>query len=211
MRELARPDVCGGWRAYVAHRLPSVSLQRSPLDLVQEAYSDPWAHLAACLMCARTTGGAVVRLAIADVLAAYPSPSAVLDAPQAALREALHPLGLQDQRCQALACMSRDFLGRAWQDPSEFKGVGKFCADSWRIFCRGYRDLHSVDDKSLCRYLRWLTKGELEDKSKRTAPAKKRKAEREAEPGTLRSGRRRGTGAAEEHSGGKAAPAPERR
>lgn len=83
-----------------------------------------------------------------------------------------------------------------------FKGCGKFAADSWRIFCRGHRDLRSVDDVSLCRFLRWLVKEELPgDGRKKLARqqqgGRKRKAERPTEAGTLRSGRRRG-----EHGGG---------
>jgi hypothetical protein len=32
------------------------------------------------------------------------------------------------------------FLGSDWQEPSEFKGCGKFVSDSWRIFCKGARE-----------------------------------------------------------------------
>jgi hypothetical protein len=53
-----------------------------------------------------------------------------------------------------------------WEDPQEFLGCGKFTADSWRIFCRGHRSLRDVEDATLKRYLRWLTKGVLEEKEK---------------------------------------------
>lgn len=51
-----------------------------------------------------------------------------------------------------------------WQDPAEFKGCGRFCSDSWRIFCRGHRGLRDVEDRNLQAYLRWLTKGVLEER-----------------------------------------------
>lgn len=86
------------------------SLPSSPLDLVQEKYPDPWQHLAACLMCSRTTGGPAVRAAIAGLLAALPTPSALLDARKAEVLQLLRPVGLQDVRYNALVAMSRDFL-----------------------------------------------------------------------------------------------------
>lgn len=111
----------GGWKAFCQHRISLASLPPSPLNLVQELYPDPWQHLAACLLCSRTTGGSAVRGAIAALLAALPTPSAVLDASKEALWELLHPLGLQAARCSALRNMSRDFLERwvrcAWGLP----------------------------------------------------------------------------------------------
>jgi hypothetical protein len=42
--ELARVEA-GQWKAYAMHRINFESLPRSPLDLVQEQYPDPWQHL----------------------------------------------------------------------------------------------------------------------------------------------------------------------
>jgi hypothetical protein len=39
-----------------------------------------------------------------------------------------------------LLLLLQGFLGSDWQEPSEFKGCGKFVSDSWRIFCKGARD-----------------------------------------------------------------------
>lgn len=57
--------------------------------------ADPWRHIAACLLCSRTTGGPVVREAMTGLLARWPSPSALLDARAGEVLEAMHPLGLQ--------------------------------------------------------------------------------------------------------------------
>lgn len=112
----------GGWRAWVQHRTNLVSLPPSPLHLIQEAYPDPWQHIACCVLCSRTSGGPAVRQAIAALLQRLPSPSAVLDAEEADVRELLHPLGLQDTRFAALRALSRDFLekvcGGARQAPA---------------------------------------------------------------------------------------------
>jgi hypothetical protein len=44
-------------------------------------------------------------------------------------------------RLLLLLLLLQGFLGSDWQDPSEFKGCGKFVADSWRILCKGTRDV----------------------------------------------------------------------
>ena len=54
-----------------------------------------------------------MRGAIASLLRTYPTPSALLCAPEGALVDALRPLGLQAVRLAALRAMSRDFLARA--------------------------------------------------------------------------------------------------
>ena len=205
----------GGWRAFAVQRLASASpAAPSPLDLIQELYTDPWQHLVVCLSCSRTTGGPAVREAIAALLARWPTPSALLGAPQAHLLEALHAVGLQAIRLAALTAMSRDFLATAWEDPTAFKGCGRFCADSWRIFCRGHRSLAGVEDANLQRYLRWLVKGEVGEKRQRHKGGQRAKRgadERAAEPGTLRSGRRRAGVAAGAAAAAETAPTPERR
>lgn len=53
-----------------------------------------------------------MRQAIAALLEALPTPSAVLGAEQAAVWELLHPLGLQAARYCALYNMSHDFLAK---------------------------------------------------------------------------------------------------
>ncbi|GAB4820503.1 hypothetical protein N2152v2_007549 [Parachlorella kessleri] len=160
------PEAVGGWKAYALQRMNTVSLRASPLELIQEQFRDPWQHLACCILCSRTTGGRVVREAILALLAAFPTPSAMLDAPKTTLWDMLRPLGLQAVRYSALKEMSRDFLEKDWEDPQEFKGCGKFTSDSWRIFCRGHRSLRGIEDPTLLRYLRWLTKGVVEDKQR---------------------------------------------
>ena len=51
---------------------------------MQEHYQEcPWQHIVACLLCSRTTGGLLVRDAIRRFLLLFPTPSAVLDAPEA--------------------------------------------------------------------------------------------------------------------------------
>lgn len=64
----------------VSLRICHFACSTSPLDLCQEHYPQPWHHIAACIMCSRTGAGPAVRAALAFVLHAWPTPSALLHA-----------------------------------------------------------------------------------------------------------------------------------
>jgi hypothetical protein len=155
------------WHAYCRHRLPCVgsppSSTVSPLNLIQELYPDPFRLIASCIMCSRTSGGSIVRDVVAAVFATWPTPSELMAARESELAAVIYPLGLPAVRVRALRELSRDFLVLNWEDPSAFYGCGRFVSDSWRIFCRGHRSVHDVDDVNLKRYLRWLTKEPQEE------------------------------------------------
>eukprot|EP00884_Botryococcus_braunii_P016891 jgi/Botrbrau1/3886/Bobra.0183s0107.1 len=148
-----------GWAPYCKHRLSFVTNVPSPLNLIQEDFSDPWEHLVCCLLCSRTSGSAIVKETILGFLAAFPTPTAVLEADPKALKEAINPVGLQDIRCKALRAMSDGFLSTDWEAPSAFYGCGPFAVDSWRIFCKGDTSRKNVVDPTLKRYLRWRCTG----------------------------------------------------
>lgn len=124
------------------------------------------------------------------------------------LVEELNPLGLQATRLAGVRALARDFLATDWEDPTEFKHCGPFVADSWRIFCCGSRQ--PAADANLARYQRWRAHGTAEEKAlakRGSGSGRKRKAEPAAEAGTLRSGRRRGSG---DSAGGSSPPAERR-
>ena len=82
----ARPPAC--LPAYIQPLTPAlpdpVLSPASAHPAVQEHYQEcPWQHIVACLLCSRTTGGPAVRDAIRRFLHLFPTPSAVLDAPEA--------------------------------------------------------------------------------------------------------------------------------
>ncbi|PSC72795.1 DNA glycosylase isoform A [Micractinium conductrix] len=184
----------GGWAAWTKHRLCAASHPPSPLDLIQEHFTDcPFQHMVACVLCSRTTGGPVVRQAIQLFLLLYPTPSDVLAAGDDSLLAVMHPLGLGASRLAAVRSIAHGFLATDWQEPSQFHGCGKFVSDSYHIFCRGQRSAAGVEDKNLLRYLRWRQSGSTEDevdeKRRQRAAATKPKREVPAKAGTLRSGR----------------------
>jgi hypothetical protein len=67
--------------------------------------------------------------------------------------------------------LSRPYCCSPWQYPIEFKGIGKYVNDSYKIFCCGEWETTEPNDHMLNRYHRWITKKEK----------KERKAEKKAE------------------------------
>lgn len=129
----------------------------SPLDLTQEHYAgDPWRLLVTCIMCSRTSGGPTIRETLAQFLARYPTPTAVIRGDEEEMAALLHPLGacaggrcccaLVSQHACASAGLHRErtvrrcaagFLRAGWSQPIQLYGIGKFANDSWRVFCHG--------------------------------------------------------------------------
>eukprot|EP00898_Chlorokybus_atmophyticus_P001680 jgi/Chlat1/2512/Chrsp175S02375 len=158
------------WRQFYLHRVSHCTALRttSPLDLIQEHYTDPWQHIACCLLCSRTSGGQGVGDVITHILEAHPNATAVLQADVDTLRGTLDMLGLQDVRMKALQAMSHSFLHDDWTDPTQFHGCvlvhmfsqwyacdelpnrcGAFISESWRIFCCG--DTRSITNPTLAK------------------------------------------------------------
>lgn len=134
---------------------------RSPLDLVQEAYQpEPWHVIVACMLIARTSGGATPLATIARFLEQLPTPTDVVRADDAVVESLLQPLGLQRNRRASVKAAGRAFLCAAWADPSELRGCGKFVSDSWRVFCRGeVGGVRGIDDAMLRQFVRWCGGG----------------------------------------------------
>lgn len=94
-----------------------------------------------------------VRPLIFSFFEKYPTPQAAANANVADVVDILRPLGLYNRRANGIIRMSRDFMGR-WSSVNELHGVGKYAADSYRIFVDGKMDVEPTDAK-LKRYLEW--------------------------------------------------------
>ncbi len=55
--------------------------------------------------------------------------------------------------------MSQSFIEGGWKEPEDLPGIGKYGADSYNAFCRGYLS-HDVQDKELKKYLSWALERE---------------------------------------------------
>eukprot|EP00903_Cladosiphon_okamuranus_P020082 g18446.t1 len=124
------------WLAFYLRRVGHRAVRPSPLNLLQEHYTeDAYRLLSCCILCSRTSGGDTVKGAVASFFEACPTPTSVLLADQEELRKTLLPLGLN--REVILKRFAEGFLTSPWYDPSELHGCGRFASDSWQIFCLG--------------------------------------------------------------------------
>lgn len=136
------------------------------MQLLQEQFQDPWAHIACCQLMSRTSGSVIISRTVHLFFALLPTPSAVVDADAAQMREIIQPCGMQEQRIKALKRMSEGFLGSAWTTPSDLYGCGNFVESSWRIFCQGDCSREGVTDPTLRKYLSWY-----HNRGRHSAPA----------------------------------------
>jgi methyl-CpG-binding domain protein 4 len=132
--------------------------QFSPYVLIQEELREhPWRLLVACMMLNQTSI-VQVRQVIWKFFEKYPGPGAAVTANPAEMADLVKPLGLYNRRTKALMRMSQDFIDKAVDvDVSEFYGIGKYAADSYRIFVLGElpASVDAVDDKELKKYVEW--------------------------------------------------------
>lgn len=128
----------------------------SPYRLFQERYrEDPW-KLLCCTICLNLCTGKVFETIHEDMFALWDTPYEMAIADALDLETLLTPLGLQRRRSRSLIRMSTAYAF-LWdgKDPTHLPGIGKYGADSYRIFVRGELDI-PVEDKELRKYLEWI-------------------------------------------------------
>lgn len=139
-------------------------LETSPYHLIQEDLrDDPWALLVACIMLNCTTAKQVKQV-LPEFFSRWQSPMEVLRADDDEMVEVLRPLGMMNRRVERIKGMTFDFISlRPDIHPEQIDniyGVGKYAADSFRIFVLGYLVL-DVLDKELRNYVEWAAPGAL--------------------------------------------------
>lgn len=128
-------------------------LERSPYGLIQEDLRDqPWKLLVACSML-NLTHIRQVRPVIWKFFEEFPDARAAAKGDVGRIAELLKPLGLQNRRAVNLIKLSTAF-DSMWDSVTELPGVGKYAADSYRMFVEGYLDVVPTDSK-LKAYLEW--------------------------------------------------------
>ena len=133
--------------------------QLSPQQLCQELVRDDgWKVLVVCIMLNQTTGTQVRRV-FPEFFKRWPKPD-LLGFPQYKneMTEMLRPLGFQNRKTERIVQMSWDYqvldIPNHPERVEECRGVGKYAADSYKMFVGGYLILN-VQDKELKRYVRW--------------------------------------------------------
>jgi methyl-CpG-binding domain protein 4 len=125
----------------------------SPYGLIQEELRDqPWRLLVACIML-NLTNIKQVRPIIWEFFRRYSTPEAAASADETELAELIRPLGLYNRRAKSIIRLS-SAITRPWRDVDDLPGVGKYAADSFRIFVEGKMDVDPTDAK-LRKYVEW--------------------------------------------------------
>jgi methyl-CpG-binding domain protein 4 len=138
-------------------------LETSPYDLLQERFRhDPWKLLVVCMMLNQTSA-VQVKAVMGAFFEKYPDAAAASNAAQEEMAEIIRPLGLYRRRSNAIIRMSRDYNAASsihgslvddWLEVQDFYGVGKYAADSYRMFVMG-EIVDDAEDKELKRYVEW--------------------------------------------------------
>ena len=139
-----------------AYRATPAGKEMSPYCLFQERYDDdPW-KLLCCTICLNLCSGRSFESIHEDLFTLWGSPYEMAAADVLDLEALLSPLGLQRRRARNLVGMSTAYAF-LWdgRDPMHLPGIGKYGADSYRIFVRGELDI-PVEDKELRKYLEWI-------------------------------------------------------
>jgi methyl-CpG-binding domain protein 4 len=126
----------------------------SPWSLLQEELQyDPWKVLIACKML-NLTNYKQVRKVIFNFFKKWPDPVHTSQAKQEDMALMLKPLGFYNRRSKQIIRFSKEYLEKKWNDPIELYGVGKYAADSYKIFILRSLDVEPTD-KKLIRYVNW--------------------------------------------------------
>ena len=95
-----------------------------------------------------------VRKVIFEFFKKWPSPKKASQAKQEDMASMLKPLGFYNRRSKQIIRFSKEYLEKKWSDPIELYGVGKYAADSYKIFIERSLDVEPTD-KKLIRYVNW--------------------------------------------------------
>lgn len=138
------------------HLYVEYSPPKSPHNLIQESiYDDPWKVLVACLILNRTSG-TQMRPAVMKLFEKYPTPRDFMNGDIDEITEILKPCGLWRKRPFTIQKMTRDYLQKDWEFPTELFGVGKYASDAYLIFCCGRWQEVAPQDHMLANYVSYL-------------------------------------------------------
>ena len=137
----------------------------SPYNLMQEEYrDDPWALLVGCILF-NMVHGKKARPILEEFLKLWPNSRKLWECYEDDLLtvplmiELFTPLGFQNRRAERILYMTTEFNALRPDinnevDVMELNGVGKYAADSFNMFYRGYL-VKDVTDKELKNYVCW--------------------------------------------------------
>ena len=126
----------------------------SPYRFKQEIYRDePWKMLIICFMLNQTSYKQVDQVRD-EFFEKFPGPLSLLRAADEEVIKIIKPLGFYNRRCKQWKAFSKAWIEGDWENIEDLPGVGKYAADSWKVFQEGRIDI-IVEDKELIKYVNW--------------------------------------------------------
>eukprot|EP00475_Leptophrys_vorax_P039712 TRINITY_DN7217_c0_g1_i1.p2 TRINITY_DN7217_c0_g1~~TRINITY_DN7217_c0_g1_i1.p2 ORF type:complete len:108 (-),score=1.21 TRINITY_DN7217_c0_g1_i1:161-484(-) len=100
-----------------------------------------------------------MRSLVLRLLDTLPTPKAVLGFGVQSVESIMLKLGIPGRFSHALVNFSEAFVCSNWTAAYDLPGVGRYCADSYTIFCEGRYDISPLDPL-LAKYCLWAMKQE---------------------------------------------------
>lgn len=120
-------------------------------------WPDEWKCLVVCMMLNRTKRAQVEKV-VWKFFEKYPTPDALLAAPDEEISEMVKPLGFYRRRALALKKMSQDFLEGKWKNPEDLRSVGVYAATCYRMMFRSEVGVLPPNDHALKDLWVWMRK-----------------------------------------------------
>jgi len=122
--------------------------------MVQQQIQGEWQHMVA-VICLNQTYRKQVKWVLPQLFARYPTPAKFLAGRRATQERILKPLGMWRVRTARIRKMTQEFLDWDLNDANDLHGIGKYGADSYKIFFKGVIP-NDVQDKELKKYVESL-------------------------------------------------------
>jgi methyl-CpG-binding domain protein 4 len=126
----------------------------SPYNFKQEIYrDDPWKMLIVCMMLNQTSYKQVDKIR-EKFFTRFPDAWTFIRSKDEDIINIIRPLGFYNRRCKTWKAFSKSFILGSYDKIEDLPGVGKYAADSWKIFQEGNINI-KVEDKELKKYVTW--------------------------------------------------------
>lgn len=129
-------------------------IKKSPYNLLQEIYEDPWQMMVCCIFLNQTSRIQVDAIR-EKFFKTWPDARSIVRADPEKIKKSIKTLGLVNRRTNSIIRMSQDWLQANWREPMELFGIGQYGQDSYDIFVRGNIRIKNPSDHVLKKYLKW--------------------------------------------------------
>lgn len=110
-----------------------VDFDRMPEPILQcFFYPDRWKVLCTCVFL-NCTRRCQVENIVWKFFEKYPTPEALLAAPDEEVQALIRPLGFYKRRTTSLKRLSEDFISGNWKSPEELSSVGEYASTCYRM------------------------------------------------------------------------------